>query len=173
MNSEQYLLQAVQLAHTLTSLNKEKQRLAELSTATGGFNYSQDMVIGSKPQSARFENYSVSKVDIENEIEDDIRHYWKLHSEIRHVISQVEDLEVQSILRLRYLTDTPVDVIASQFHVSRKTIERRLDKGFEEVAMITGCPVPPKQRMPAREREHTIAREMLKEVYQDVEREGQ
>lgn len=167
MNSEQYLMQAVRLAHALAGLLKEKERLKELSTATGGFRYSPDPVISNRPQSARFEDYSVSKVDLENEVEDDIRHYWELHSEIRHVIGQVEDLEVQTILRLRYLVDVPLDVIAAQFHVSRKTIERRLDRGHDAVAEITGFDAPPKQRMPAREREHAIAREMLKEVYKD------
>lgn len=167
MNAEQYLMQAVRIAHVLISLNKETQRLKDLATAIGGFSYSHDPVISNKPQSARFEDIVVSKADLENEIRDDIQHYWQLHSEIRHVINQVEDLDVRSILTLRYLTDTPVDVIAGQFHVSRKTIERRLDKGHEEVSRITGLPLPPKQRMPAREREHTIAREMLKEVYQN------
>lgn len=164
MNSEEYLMQGIKIAHALAGLFEERKRLAEMSTATGGFKYDHEPVMGSKPQSARFENYSVSKVDLENEVEADIQHYFELHSDIRHVISQVEDMDVQTILRKRYLVDIPIDVIAAQFHVSRKTIERRLDRGYEEVAKLTGYPAPPKQKMPARERHH-IARQMMKEVY--------
>lgn len=169
MNSEEYLMQGIKIAHALAGLFEERNRLKEMSTATGGFKYDHEPVMGSKPQSARFENYSVSKVDLENEVEADIQHYFELHSDIRHVISQVEDMDVQTILRKRYLVDIPIDVIAAQFHVSRKTIERRLDKGHDAVAEITGYPAPVKQRMPARERQH-IAREMMKEVYTDAER---
>ena len=164
MNSVEYLSQAVSLARAMASLMAERDRLSELSTATGGFRYEQDPVKGSSPQSARFENYSVRKVDIENEIEADLQQYWILHSNIRHTIAKVKALNVQTVLRYRYLVGLPVDVIASKLNCSRKTIERRLADGHDAVAELTGYSAPMRQRMPAQERHH-IAREMMREVY--------
>ena len=166
MNSVEYLMQAVELARAIASLNAERKKLAEMSTATGGFRYEHDPVKGSHPQNARFEDYSVRKVDIENEIRDDIQRYWILHSNIRHTIGRVRNITVQTILRERYLIGDPLDVIAAKHHCSRKTIERRLADGHDAVAELTGYTAPPRQRMPARERHH-IAREMMKEVFGD------
>lgn len=160
MNTEEYLKQGIKITHALAGLIKEKERLTELSTSTGGFKYSNEPSNSNKPQSAKFENYSVSKVDLLNEVEKDILQYWQMHSEIRNTIKQVEDLDIQTALRMRYLVDMTIEEIAKHYHVSRKTIERRLNKGHIEVSKITGYPTHSGDP-------HAIAKNMLEEIYSD------
>ena len=163
MNSKQYLEQVLKIEDAMTAKRDEKERLDALSTASGAIRYDNDRTTGSAPQSARFENVTVSKVDLENEIAKEYAALLAKHAEIRKVILAVEEMDVQNVLAEYYLCRKTEEVIAVKFHVSKKTIQRRLDRGYVEVSKLTGYPAPA-PRMPARPR-HPIARQMMKEVY--------
>lgn len=166
MNSKQYLEQVLKVEDAMIAKVNEKDWIQEVSTASGAINYENDRTIGSAPTSSRFENALIRKVDLENQIAEEYGRLLRIHTEIRKVILAVEDIDAQNALAQYYLCRKTEDVIAGKFHVSKKTIQRRLDRGYEEVAKLTGYPAPPKQKMPARERHH-IARDMMKEVYAD------
>ena len=161
MNAKQYLEQTWKLNDSMTAKIDEWEYLNEVQGAFGAIRYDNDRTTGSAPSSAKFEDITVKKTDLETDIK---REYYSLldkHAEIRKVILAVEDIDVQNALAEYYLCHKTEDVIAAKFHVSKKTIQRRLERGYTEVSKLTGYPVP---RMPARPR-HPIAREHLTEVY--------
>lgn len=161
MNAKQYLEQVIKIEDCMIAKHDEMEWLQAVSTASGAINYENDRTIGSAPTSSRFENAVIRKEDLRNEILKEYDELLKKHQEIRKVILAVEDVDAQNALAQYYLCRKEEDVIASKFHVSKKTIQRRLERGYTEVSKLTGYPVP---RMPARPR-HPIARQMMKEVY--------
>jgi len=163
MNAKQYLEQVLKIEDCMIAKHDEMEWLKAVSTASGAINYENDRTIGSDPTSSRFENAVIRKEDLRNEILKEYDELLKKHQEIRKVILAVEDIDAQNALAQYYLCRREEDVIASRFHVSKKTIQRRLNRGYVEVSKLTGYPVP---RMPARPR-HPIARKMMKEVYGD------
>lgn len=161
MNAKQYLEQVLKIEDCMIAKHDEMEWLQAVSTASGAINYENDRTTGSAPTSSRFENAVIRKEDLRNEILKEYDELLKKHQEIRKVILAVEDIDAQNALAQYYLCRKEEDVIASKFHVSKKTIQRRLERGYTEVSKLTGYPVP---RMPARPR-HPIARQMMKEVY--------
>lgn len=160
MNSKQFLEQVIEIANEIRSLWAELDTLREISTASGAINYQNDRVISSVPQTAPFENTVVRLADLENEIRKEIAHQLQKHKRVRHVIGRVQDPSVRAVLRLRYLVNDPVEVCAVKLGISKSTVLRRLEAGYEAVAEITGYPAPPKLRMPAQPR-HQISREIF------------
>ena len=166
MNSRQWLEQVLILEQTMRANRSEYDWLEAVSTASGAINYQNDRTIGSAPTSSRFESAVINKEYLRKVIEEEYDQLLKMHTDIRKVIFAVADADAQNALRMKYLSNKDLDLIAYEYHVSRKTIERRLDRGYIEVARLTGYPAPIKQRMPAQERHH-IARTILKEVYEE------
>lgn len=166
MNAKEYLEQAIHLSAEIRSMVEELEMLKEVSTASGAIKYDNDRVVGSAPQSAQFENAVVRLVDLENEVRSELNALLEKHSEIRKTIGMVADDQVRTVLRLVYLVGRSMDAVAVQLNVSKRTVMRRLDVGYEAVAVLTGYPAPLKQKMPAKDRHH-MAREMLKEVYHE------
>jgi predicted transcriptional regulator len=101
-------------------------------------------------------------VDMENQIRKEIGELLKKHKEIRDVIAQVDDLQTRAVLRMRFLIRKPIDEIASEMQITKRTVIRRLEMGYHDVSLITGYPEPPKKKMPARDR-HADSRRMLRE----------
>ena len=162
MDAKQFLMQAIFIAEDHQAHMEELATLQELALACGAINYDHDRVISSLPQSARFEGRVIRLVDVIAECRQELNQLIGKHKEIRDVIAQVEDEQAQAALRMRYLARMEVDVIASKTKTSKRTVLRRLERGENEVARITGLDAPVKQRMPARER-HKISREILRE----------
>lgn len=161
MNSKQYLEQVIKIAQALMTKHDEKNYLETMATISGAINYTNDRTTGSAPTSAKFEEVVCKAADLETAILSEYAELLDLHAEVRKVILAVEDLDIRNTLAEKFLCHTQEDVIAFKFGVSKKTVQRRLDKGYADVSKLTGYPEPPRQRMPARER-HGIAREMLR-----------
>lgn len=166
MNAKQYLEQAIVLQNSIKSLQEEIETYRTLAEGAGAIRYDRDGSQTQRSQNAPFETPLVIAADLEREAKKEIRELWDSLREIRLVIGQVEDAEVQQVLRYKYLTNQTNEAIGSALNISVSTVKRRLEDGYHEVSLITGYPEPPKQRMPARPR-HPIARQMLKEVYGD------
>lgn len=162
MNSKQFLEQSIVISRDIQAHLEELERLDALSTATGAIRYDNDRVTGSAPQSARFENIVVRLADIQREVKREVWDLLDAHREIRDVIAQVKDDDVRSVLRMKFLAIKSVSEIAAAFRISKPTVFKRLDAGYEAVAEITGYPAPPRQRPTNK---HETARHMMKEVY--------
>lgn len=166
MNAKQYLEQAIVLQNSIKSLQEEIETYRTLAEGAGAIRYDRDGSQTQRSQNAPFETPLIIAADLEREAKKEIRELWDSLREIRLAIGQVEDAEVQQVLRYKYLTNQTNEAIGSALNISTSTVKRRLEDGYHEVSLITGYPEPPKQRMPARER-HKIARNMMKEVYGD------
>ena len=160
MNSKQFLEQAIVLQNSIKSLQEEIETYRTLAEGAGAIRYDRDGSQTQRSQSAPFETPLVIAADLEREAKKEIRELWESLREIRIVIGQVEDAEVQQVLRYKYLTNQTNETIGSTLNISTSTVKRRLDDGYHEVSLITGYPEPPKQRMPARERTKRIFREV-------------
>ena len=163
MNSKQFLEQAIVLQNSIKSLQEEIETYRTLAEGAGAIRYDRDGSQTQRSQNAPFETPLVIAADLEREAKKEIRELWDSLREIRSVIGQVEDAEVQQVLRYKYLTNQTNETIGSTLNISVSTVKRRLEDGYHEVSLITGYPEPPKMRMPARERTKRI----FKEVYGD------
>ena len=164
VNSKQFLEQAIMLQNSIRSLQDEIETYKTLAEGAGAIRYDRDGSQTQRSQNAPFETPLVIAADLEREAKAEIKELWNSLREIRLVISQVEDPEVQQVLRYKYLTNQTNEAIGSTLQISVSTVKRRLENGYHEVSLITGYPEPPKTRMPGRER-HKIARDMMRELY--------
>jgi DNA-directed RNA polymerase specialized sigma subunit len=160
MNAKQYLEQAIVLQNSIKSLQEEIETYRTLAEGAGAIRYDRDGSQTQRSQNAPFETPLIIAADLEREAKKEIRELWESLREIRLVIGQVEDAEVQQVLRYKYLTNQTNEAIGSALNISTSTVKRRLEDGYHEVSLITGYPEPPKQRMPARERTKRIFREV-------------
>ena len=160
MNSKQFLEQAIELTKSIRSLQEEIETYRTLADGAGAIRYDRDGSQTQRSQNAPFETPLIIAADLEREAKKEIRELWESLREIRLVIGQVEDAEVQQVLRYKYLTNQTNEAIGSALNISTSTVKRRLEDGYHEVSLITGYPEPPKQRMPARERTKRIFREV-------------
>lgn len=154
MNSKQFLEQVIVLANEIGAMWDELDLLRKTVASSGSPMVRETPRSSNPPQSAPFENPAVRLADLEQEIRADISRLLVKHKRIRHVIGHVEDEKVKAVLRRVYLCRESVEVCAAALRVSKSTVLRRLDAGYEAVAEITGYPAPPKVRMPARERNY-------------------
>lgn len=161
MNAKQYLEQAIVLQNSIKSLQEEIETYRTLAEGAGAIRYDRDGSQTQRSQNAPFETPLIIAADLEREAKKEIKELWDSLREIRLVIGQVEDSNVQDVLRRRFLALRAPKEIQKELEISKSTYDRRLEDGYHEVSLITGYPEPPKQRMPARER-HTIGREMLR-----------
>lgn len=160
MNSKQFLEQAIVLQNSIKSLQEEIETYRTLAEGAGAIRYDRDGSQTQRSQNAPFETPLIIAADLEREAKKEIKELWDSLREIRLVIGQVDDAEVQQVLRYKYLTNQTNEAIGSSLKISVSTVKRRLEDGYHEVSLITGYPEPPKQRMPARERTKRIFREV-------------
>lgn len=165
MTSKQFLEQGIQIARQIKAHLAELEMLREVATATGAIRYDTDKVIHSVTE-ARYERPVIRVVDLENTVRQEIRSLIDDVDEIRKAVALIEDTEVQNVIRMRYLADVEIDVIASRLNISRRTVMRRLDLGYAEIAKITGYPAPVRKRLPAEER-HGDAKRIMREYYEN------
>ena len=167
MTSKQYLEQLPKLSRQLISRRAEVIRLREEASASGAIRYDTDKVVHSNTE-ARFERPTIRAVDLENTMREEYQELFEEWNEMRKVVAQITDTEVQSVVRMRYLACQDIDVIAYALKVSKKTVTRRLEQGYSEVARITGYPAPARHRLPAEER-HADAKRLMQEYFAEGE----
>lgn len=152
--------QAITLEQSIASRLKEIEHYRTLAEGAGAIRYDRDNVQTQRSTSAPFEAPLIHAQDLENESKREIKLLWRRLSEIRAVIGGVEDMDIQNVLRFRFLANKTIEEIAFEMKTSRSTVLRRMDDGYKAVSDLTGLPMPPIKRMPARERHH-ISRELF------------
>ena len=163
MTSKQFLEQAINIEHDMIAHLSELDNLHLIAGATGAIRYDTDKVIHSVTE-ARFERPIIRAADLENVVRDEIHELLEDLAEIREKVAQIDDLDVRDVIRMRYLGNDEPDVIACKLKISRKTVLRRLERGYSEMAKITGYPAPVRNRLPAEER-HGDAKRILRDYY--------
>ena len=167
MTSKQFLEQGILIARQIRAHVAELEMLREVATATGAIRYDTDKVIHSVTE-ARYERPVIRLADLENEVRDEINDLLEEHKEIRDVVKQIDDVDIRNVIRMRYLSGLDVDIIAYRLNISRRTVTRRLELGYSDVARITGYPAPIRPRLPAEER-HGDARRIMRDYFGEEE----
>ena len=163
MTSKQFLEQAIRIEHDMIAHLSEMDNLHTIASATGAIRYDTDKVIHSVTE-ARFERPTIKAADLENVVRAEIRELLDDLGEIREAIAQIEDTDVRDVIRMRYLGNDDLDVIAYKLKISRKTVFRRMERGYSEIAHITGYPAPVRNRLPAEER-HGDAKRIMRDYF--------
>lgn len=143
MNSKQFLEQTIRISNEISALWDELDTVRADATSSGSL-IRDTPRSDNPPQSAPFENPTVRLADLEQEIKRDIARLLQKHKRIRHVVGHIQDDRIKAVLRRVYLCREPIEVCAVKLQVSKSTVLRRLDAGYEAVAEITGYPAPPK-----------------------------
>lgn len=169
MTSKEFLEQGIKIAQDIDAHNSEQDALHKIALATGAIRYDTDKVIHSITE-ARFERPIICAVDLENTVKNEIRRLIHEHNRIREAVNQIKDANIRNVIRMRYLGWEKVDVIACKLKISKKTVLRRLDIGYQEIARITGYPAPVRSRLPAEER-HADSKRLLREYYKEEQDE--
>ena len=167
MTSKQFLEQAISLEHHIKAHLSELDNLHAVATATGAIRYDTDKVISSVTE-ARYEKPVIRAADLENQVRAEIRELLEDLDEIRKAIALISDEDIQDVVRMRYLGDVEIDIIAYRLKISRRTVMRRLELGYSDVAKITGYPAPIRNRLPGEER-HGDAKRILRDYFEEAE----
>ena len=165
MTSKQYLEQLLKLSRQMVSHRAEIEKLRTEASASGAIRYDTDKVVHSNTE-ARFERPTIRAVYLENAMRQEYADLLAEWNDIRKVVAQITDTDVQSVIRMRYLACAEVDVIAYALKLSKKTVMRRLEQGYSEVAKITGHPAPVRKRLPAEER-HGDAKRLMRDYFRE------
>lgn len=163
MNSKQFLEQALVIVETIQACTASIERYDTLAGGACAIRYDRDGSQTQRSANAPFELPLCEKRDLEEEEKKERAKLWEKLKEIRYVVKQVEDQNVQNVLRMRFIAHKTKTQIMEDYHISESTYKRRLEDGYHEVSLITGYPEPPKQRMPARERTKKLFREVYVE----------
>lgn len=131
MNTKTYLRQGYKLNERIKDKQERLARFKELSVSIGAIDYSKDRVQGGSGTNAPFENQVIQAVDLEAEIEQDIKELCRLQVEINNAIDAVEDVNCALVLSKRYLLLKDWDKIAYEMNYSKKHIHRLHKKGLE------------------------------------------
>ena len=133
MTSRDYFNQAYSLDQRINSEIEQVSRLHELATkATSTLS---DMPISSTRNTQRMENIIVKIVDLENEINDEIDRLVDLKADIMRIIKNVDDVEEQTLLELRYLCFKSWKEIADDMGYSTQHIYRLHANAIERLTV--------------------------------------
>ncbi len=135
MNAKYYLRQGYRLNERIKDKQERLARFKELSVNIGAIDYSKDRVQGGMNSSAPFENQVEKIIDLEAEIEQDIKELCKLQIEISNAIDAVEDVNCSLVLSKRYLLMKSWDKIAEEMCCSKRNIHRWHNKGLKMIVI--------------------------------------
>ena len=139
MNTEQltakeYLSQAYRIDQRINSKLEQVKSLRELATkATATLS---DMPRSQSPNFHRMEDFIAKALDLESEINADLKTLIDLKREVVTIIKCVERTELQTILEMRYLCFETWEEIAVALHYDLRHIHRLHGRALEEVDLI-------------------------------------
>lgn len=134
MTAENFLNQLYRLNNLMKSDKEELEELRSLSTSISG-----DMTKERVQTSTTNDKITdiISKiVDLEHEIENEIKTFIDLKKEVRSVINQVEDVDERLFLRYRYINFYQWKAITLAMKCSNTQVQRLKDRAIESVDQI-------------------------------------
>ncbi len=131
MNAKHYLRQGYRLNERIKDKQERLEKYKELAVSVSAIDYSKDRVQGGMNSSSPYENKVIKIVDLEAEIERDIKNLCKLQIEISNAIDAVEDVNCSLILSKRYLLMKTWEQIAEDMNYSVVQIHRLHKKALQ------------------------------------------
>lgn len=134
LTAKEYLSQAYRIDQRINSKLEQVQSLRELATkATATLS---DMPRSPSPSHHRMEDFIDKAMDLELEINADLKTLIDLKREVVTIIKCVERTELQTILEMRYLCFETWEEIAVALHYDLRHIHRLHGRALEEVDLI-------------------------------------
>ncbi|MFS2315897.1 hypothetical protein QUC22_06105 [Dehalococcoides mccartyi] len=134
LTAKEYLSQAYRIDQRINSKLEQVKSLRELATkATATLS---DMPRSQSPNFHRMEDFIAKALDLESEINADLKTLIDLKREVVTIIKCVERTELQPILEMRYLCFETWEEIAVALHYDLRYIHRLHGRALEEVDLI-------------------------------------
>lgn len=134
MKAEKFLNQLYRLDNMIKSDKDELEELNCLATSISG-NMTQERVQTSASNDRTTD--IISKIiDLEKQIEEEIKTFIDLKKEVRGVINEVADVDEKLFLRYRYIHFYQWKAITSQMKCSNTQVQRIKDRAIESVEQI-------------------------------------
>ncbi|GHU53717.1 hypothetical protein FACS1894132_06670 [Clostridia bacterium] len=131
MTAKDFLSQAYRIDQRINSKLEQVQSLRDLATkATATFS---DVPPSGTRNVHRMEDVICKMMDIEVEINGEISGLLDLKLEIKTSIQSVTDVEMQTILEMRYLCYEKWENIASALHLDLRWIYRLHDRALKQI----------------------------------------
>lgn len=134
LSAKDYLSQAYRIDQRINSKLEQVQSLRDLtSKATATLS---DMPRSASPNLQRMEDVIAKMVDLESEINTDLKNLMDLKHEVVTIVKCVESLELQTLLELRYLCFKTWEQIAVDMRFDLRWIHRLHNRALAEVDAI-------------------------------------
>jgi hypothetical protein len=134
LTAKEYLSQAYRIDQRISSKILQVQSLRDLATrATATLT---DMPRNPSPNFHRMEDFITKAMDLESEINTDLKELIDLKREVVTVVKCVEALDLQTILELRYLCFQSWEEISVALHLDIRWVHRLHNRALNEVDAI-------------------------------------
>lgn len=124
MNKKEYLRQAYLLDKRIKADMDEVVRLRELATSVSSLRYYREYVQTTRSVEAPFVKALIRVMDLEAKINMEITLFISLKEQILEVISKLESVDEQMILRYRYMSNMTWEDIGNELHAGVRTVIR-------------------------------------------------
>jgi hypothetical protein len=124
MNKKEYLRQAYLLDKRIKADMDEVVRLRELATSVSSLRYDREYVQTTRSIEAPFVKALIRVMDLEAKINMEITLLISLKEQILEVISKLESMDEQMILRYRYMSNMTWEDIGKELHAGVRTVIR-------------------------------------------------
>lgn len=124
MNKKEYLRQAYLLDKRIKADMDEVVRLRELATSVSSLRYDREYVQATRSIEAPFVKALIKVMDLEAKINVEITRLISLKEQILDVISKLESVDEQMILRYRYMSNMTWEDIGKELHAGVRTVIR-------------------------------------------------
>lgn len=124
MNKKEYLRQAYLLDKRIKADMDEVVRLRELATSVSSLRYDREYVQTTRSIEAPFVKALIKVMDLEAKINVEITRLISLKEQILDVISKLESVDEQMILRYRYMSNMTWEDIGKELHAGVRTVIR-------------------------------------------------
>ncbi|MGD6778446.1 DUF1492 domain-containing protein [Sutcliffiella horikoshii] len=135
MNSKEYLSQAMWLDKMIDNKLEQLDSLKALSLKVNS-TLSEVKVSGGHHENSSMESAVVKVIDLGNEINDDIDRLVDLKKEIAEVIHQVNNINYQLLLEMRYISGKTWDDVAIALNYNSRSVFKVHGRALKEIEKI-------------------------------------
>ena len=135
MRAKEYLKQAYRLDQRINSNIKEVGELRAMAGSISSPQLSADKVQTSHTGDAPFERALMRLWEMEAKIDAEIDLYVDLKNQIRAVVSQIDNVDEQMVLRYRYIHNMTWEQIGTELYVDKSTVKRWHDVALTHVVV--------------------------------------
>lgn len=133
MDAKKFLKQAYKLNERIKDKEDRLNDLKAMYTLISAIDYSKDMVQTSKSPDAGFVKKTNQIVDLEKELENNIRNLKMLKIRLNSAIENIQNVDCSLVLSKRYILMKSWEQIAEEMDYSVSQVRRIHDKGIEMI----------------------------------------